>query len=151
MLPNADGRACNSRRVVGVAYEEDWRCIIRKQHWQDCINALLGLWVFTSPWVLQHPMISEAARDNAGDLAMWNLWIVGVAVAFLAIVALALFNPWEEWLNLVLGVWLLVSPWLLGFSASAALLWNAVIVGTLIVVFAGWTLIEEKSPKRLAG
>lgn len=45
---------------------------------------------------------------------------------------------WRDWLMLVLGAWLLVSPWLLGFAGaeSTMILWNAVIVGVAVVVFA---------------
>ncbi|WP_420107554.1 SPW repeat domain-containing protein [Mesorhizobium qingshengii] len=40
----------------------------------------------------------------------WNQHIVGVAVVILAAVALFAFKSWEEWLNVALGAWLLVSP-----------------------------------------
>lgn len=115
---------------------------MKTQHWQDWVNAVLGLWVFISPWIPQF--------GGAGDLATWNFWIVGFAVAFLAAGALSAFQRWEEWTNIVLGVWLLASPWLLGFSTSAALTWNAVIIGGLVAVFAGWALYEEQGPRQVA-
>ena len=117
---------------------------MKKQHWQDTVNALLGVWVFISPWLLQHVMESTTAPNGVGNAAMWNLYIVGIAIAVLAAAALYVFSPWEEWINLALGAWLLVSPWLLGFSASTALTWNAVVAGILVVVFAAWVLTEEQ-------
>lgn len=49
------------------------------------------------------------------------------------------------------GAWLLVSPWPLGFSASTALMWNAVIVGALVALLAAWTLYDVvQDPKPLA-
>jgi hypothetical protein len=80
---------------------------------------------------------------------MWHLYIVGAAITVLALVALYAFNAWEEWVNGALGLWLLVSPWLMGFSASAVLTWNAVIAGILVAVFAGWALYEEQQPKQV--
>lgn len=118
-----------------------------KQHWQDWVNGLLGFWIFISPWALQHTMPSDAA---VGGLAMWNLWTVGVVVLVVAAIALFAYQAWEEWTNVALGTWLLVSPWLLGFSASMALLWNAVIVGIAVVLFAGWALIEDQSGQQIA-
>jgi hypothetical protein len=81
---------------------------------------------------------------------MWNHYVIGIAVALLAAAALVAFKAWEEWLNIALGTWLLVSPWLLGFSVSAALMWNAVIIGALIVAFSGWDLAEAQGLKRAA-
>lgn len=120
---------------------------MNKQHWQDWINGSLGLWIIVSPWALQHTMPSDT---GVGGLAMWNLWTVGVAVLVIAAIALFAFQVWEEWTNLVVGAWLLVSPWLLSFSTSAALMWNAVIIGALVVLFAGWALYEEQGSEQLA-
>jgi hypothetical protein len=112
-----------------------------RKHWQDWGNLVLGLWVFASPWVLQHTM--AAGAETAGAVtgsAMWNLYIVGIAIAALATAALFAFQAWEEWLNLALGAWLFASPWVLGFSTSVLLMWNAVIVGALVVLLAGWAI-----------
>lgn len=118
-----------------------------KKYWQNWVNVFLGVWVFVSPWFMQQIMAPEGAR-GAGT---WNLYVVGVAIAVLSLVALYAFNAWEEWLNVALGVWLLVSPWLMGYSASTALRWNAVVAGVLVVVFAAWALYEEQRPKQVAG
>jgi len=112
-----------------------------KQHWQDWLNVLLGLWVFGSPWLLEHTMVTEV--PGGGLLGMWNAWVVGLAVVVIGGITLYAFHAWEEWVNVVLGAWLLVSPWVLGFSKSAVLMWNAVIFGALILVFAGWALFRE--------
>src|SRR5215470_19223722 len=33
---------------------------------------------------------------------------------------IALSNRWQDWLNLILGAWLFISPWVLGFANTAA-------------------------------
>ncbi len=118
-----------------------------KQRWQDWANILLGVWIFLSPWAMQQTIASDT---ELGDLATWNLWTVGVVVLVIAAIALYAFQAWEEWTNLILGAWLLASPWVLGFSTSAAFMWNAVIIGALVVLFAGWALYDEQGPKQLA-
>ncbi|MEK9154621.1 MAG: SPW repeat protein [Patescibacteria group bacterium] len=50
-----------------------------------------------------------------------------------------------NWVNLVLGVWILISPWVLGFSGFAPALWSNIIVGVLIAIFALWALFGSKS------
>ena len=58
--------------------------------------------------------------------------------------------PDRQWTNIVLGAWLVVSPWGLGYSESLGLMWNEVITGLLIIAFAGWALGEEQASGPLA-
>ena len=45
-------------------------------------------------------------------------------------------EEWEEWINLVLGVWIAISPFILGFKEQPLVMWNHVIIGGLIVLDA---------------
>ncbi|WP_342358661.1 SPW repeat protein [Terrarubrum flagellatum] len=102
---------------------------------QDWVNLLLAVCLFLSPWVM----------GFAGDVApARNAWIVAVALAVIAIAALAAFAEWEEWLNVLLGAWLVVSPWLLGFTAAAPILWTHVIFGALIIIASGWAVWDNR-------
>ena len=51
---------------------------------------------------------------------------------------------WHHWFLVVFGFWLLISPWLLGFSSLNLVVWNNVVMGALIVVLAFWNLPEPK-------
>ena len=95
----------------------------------DWINLVLGVLLFISPWIM-----GFAAHPSAS----WNAWIGGVIAAGLALVALARFAEWEEWLSVALGVWLIVSPWILNFSTNPEALWTTLIAGLLIGAFAAW-------------
>ncbi len=51
------------------------------------------------------------------------------------------FNvTWPDWASLVLGAWLLVSPWLLGFAGTAQ--WNAMVIGAIVVIVTLGALME---------
>lgn len=43
---------------------------------------------------------------------------------------------WQDWINLVLGVWLFVSPWVLGHMLIEAAAWNAFVFGAVIALIA---------------
>ena len=101
------------------------------KHWQDPWNLLLGIWMIASPWVLRY---STEANP------MWNAVIVGALFALAALFALYRVMAWEEWGNVVLGLWLVISPWLLGFNGIMAAMWNAVIVGAIVAILALWAL-----------
>ena len=114
---------------------------MKKQQWQDWMSLLLGVWMLMSPWVVGH---------DAGGAAKLNYYVVGLAVTVFAIAALAAFRMWEEWVNLVLGTWLLVSPWLLGFSASSTSVLNTVLIAIFIIVCAGSALTKGTGGKPVA-
>ena len=40
---------------------------------------------------------------------------------------IALSNRWQDWLNLILGAWLFISPWVLGFANTATAFLSAAI------------------------
>ena len=44
----------------------------------------------------------------------------------------------------VAGVFLIASPWLLGFDDRQAVMRNAVITGIAVVALAAWTLLTDK-------
>jgi SPW repeat len=110
---------------------------MKRYQWQDWVNLLLGLWMVVSTWIIGH---------DAGSLAIVNYYVVGVAVAAFAIAALTAFRIWEEWVNLILGTWLLVSPFFLGFSASAIGL-NTLVIAIFIIVCCGSALSEVTGGK----
>jgi hypothetical protein len=47
-----------------------------------------------------------------------------------------LISRWQDIANLVLGLWLALSPWALGFITENSATWNAQIVGLAIAVLA---------------
>ena len=50
---------------------------------------------------------------------------------------------WQDWLTLILGVWLFISPWV-GFADSTAAAWNAWIFGAVIAAVSAWALAEPQ-------
>jgi hypothetical protein len=103
---------------------------MRKNRWQDWLNMLLGAWLFASPWLLKYA--DELPR------AAWNAWISGAAIVLLAAVALSIPKAVEEIANTLIGIWVAVSPWVLGFAANRDVTTNAVSVGVLVALLAIW-------------
>ena len=48
---------------------------------------------------------------------------------------------WKDVCNLILGVWLIVSPWALSYAMADTPAWNAHIVGVVVAVAAIATLV----------
>lgn len=96
----------------------------------DVIIILASIWLFISPWVLDY-----------GDSAGWNSTICAVVVAILAILRLAgqerqaLFSQ-IDWLSALIGIWLIVAPWVIDGYTSQTDKWSTVAMGIIILVFA---------------
>jgi len=105
------------------------------KQWEDWCDWALGIWLMLSPWILLFEYDEPAMR---------NAVIVGVLVVGAEAVTLSSFKVWEEWMNVALGVWLVLSPWLLGVSSAAAKV-NFVIVGLLIAGLALHEVREVRS------
>ncbi|MCP3464690.1 SPW repeat protein [Bradyrhizobium sp. CCGUVB23] len=105
----------------------------------DVANLILGAILFVSPWMFGF---------DAGTVST-NAYITGIAIAILAIAALAAFAVWEEWLNLIVGLWALVSPWVLGFQGTTAMTVH-VVIGAAVAILAAIELwMMSQIPPRL--
>jgi hypothetical protein len=51
---------------------------------------------------------------------------------------------WNSWVIVALGVWLVLAPWILGFSAFNLAAWNSVLMGVLAIIFSFWNLSEPQ-------
>jgi hypothetical protein len=77
----------------------------------------------------------------------WDAWILGIIGALLALWALGApaSSNVAEWIVVVLGIVLFISPWVFGFATLAAAAWAAWIIGILFIIAAAWTLMATRS------
>ncbi len=55
--------------------------------------------------------------------------------------------PLDRKVQVVLGFWILVSPWLLGFSGASPMKWSNVILGTTILLVNLWAIFGVEVKK----
>src|ERR1700760_444308 len=82
------------------------------------------------------------------DTARSDFWIVSAAVVAISLAAIFVYATWEEWANVLAGVWLMASPWILGFSHLRALAF-AVGIGFMMAFLAIlelWLMYEKAHP-----
>ena len=112
---------------------------MKKEHWQDWGVALVGAWVFVSPWFLSSGQTLAAANPTGMDV-IWSSWICGALLITLGLSELSAFARWKEWCIAGLGAWLFVSPQVLGYQQVNAVALNAIIFGLVILALAGWAI-----------
>ncbi len=110
----------------------------QEQRWQDWTNLLFGVWLVLAPFF---------GIGVLNDAAAWNFYISGTAVAVFAIAALIRPQVWEEYVNLFVGIWLILAPFVLGFTDQPGPMWNQIIVGLLVGGDALWAALQSP-PKR---
>ncbi len=101
------------------------------KRWQDQVILLLGLWLLVSPWAFSYP---------EGSPQMINAFASGLVIAVLAAFDLYKTYFWAVVVNLLVGVWVAVSPWVLRIAEQRVVIWNELIVGIAVVVLALWEL-----------
>ena len=99
---------------------------MRSQRWQHGLMLLSGAWLLCSPFLVP-------AYDAVGAAAVWSSHITGAAIFIVASIALVRPGPWQAWVGLTIGCWLIVAPLALGFSTiSGVAASNHMLVGIVV-------------------
>ena len=91
----------------------------------DLYNLAAAIFLLASPWLFAH----------ANQTAAIDLRTSGAVIAILSLAAMVAFSVWEEWANLLVGCWLIVSPWLLGFAHTRAMHFS-IVAGAVVAFMA---------------
>ncbi|HUX35809.1 MAG TPA: SPW repeat protein [Candidatus Paceibacterota bacterium] len=49
----------------------------------------------------------------------------------------------RNYTQLVLGIWILLSPWLLGFSSISIMTWSNLLAGIILILTSVWAIFGE--------
>jgi hypothetical protein len=102
----------------------------QQKHWQDPANGVLGVWLIFSPMILGF---------QSSTTAVINAVLVGILLLATALGAIFVPRAWEEWTESALGLWLTVSPWVLGGATQSAKA-SAVVTGLVVLTLSLWAL-----------
>ena len=105
------------------------------------LDILAGLWLIISPFALQYSSLT---------IAVWNNILAGIAVALLAssrTVGDGYKNASPSWANVAIGLWLIISPFILGYTLESIAYWNTLISGIVVVILALWSSLS--TPKNV--
>jgi len=103
------------------------------------LNVALAIWLIASPYILSYTAWSSArlTADFFGGI------ILGMAIT-----RMAMPQPRYWWLsfgNLIFGIWVAVTPWVLGYHYDSHATLNAVVVGVLVALFAATGFLRSRS------
>lgn len=88
-----------------------------------------GLWFFLSPW---------AYYGVSNDPNAWNAWLVGAIIVAFSIARTC--GPTHaigfSYVNAVLGVWIFISPFVIGYTSDIPHVVNSLAVGIFVTTFS---------------
>lgn len=114
----------------------------KRSRWQDWMTLVLGIWLFCSPFLVEAYFPYTSLDD-------WNSYMAGVALIIVSMVALRNPERWEEWFNILIGVWLIISPFLLGFASTQRIpTLNHIVIGIIVTLDAAWVLARAFMRRR---
>jgi hypothetical protein len=83
--------------------------LIEHRRWEDIVTMILGVAILVSPMF----------GDTAGNTTMIaTTAIVGAAIVVLGALEQIFLRRWEEFLTLLLGVWMMSSPFVLEYAGT---------------------------------
>lgn len=120
---------------------------MRTSRWINWVVALLGVWAIIAPFVLGFSTLT---------IPLWNTIVVGIALVILGIWSALSNNPAMvktlDWINAIIGAWLIISPFVLGFSVTTVSgMWNAIIVGAIVLVLEVWAALSVRTGTPVSG
>jgi hypothetical protein len=96
---------------------------------QDVLMLVMSVWIVITPWFngdVAVPLSQLNAQITGGLLFVFTLWALARQS-----------NPIPEYLNAVLGCWLIATPfWADGVPIERLQLW---VIGALVLVFGLWS------------
>ena len=84
-------------------FEQSWK----QETIIDFIKLALGAFLILTPWIFGFTSVAVASG---------NAWISGAVIGLVSIAAIVALADWEEWVSLAFGLWVMISPWALGFD-----------------------------------
>jgi len=108
--------------------------------WEDWFGMLLGVLIMVSP--LFPVQVNDTVDLERSHLVL-NSFVVGMLVLGLAQLEYVALHRWEEVGSVLLGLWLIVSPFVFGYASDQALqLWH-IVLGALVAVVGAWQLWQD--------
>jgi len=104
------------------------------KQWEDWCSWLLGLWLCISPWALRFDLEPTPTRTAV---------ISGILLILAEMLTLSIYRAWEEWINVILGAWMAICPFILGIRSSEARV-TLIVVGFLVMALAFYELWETR-------
>jgi hypothetical protein len=97
---------------------------------------MAGIWLIIAPFIL----------GFRGTILSMNDVITGIVIAMISLIAIGMpeESAWMNWVSAFLGVWILITSFLMA-SIGIAGMWNNLIIGVITVTLGIWGAMSMPS------
>jgi hypothetical protein len=113
---------------------------MQEKQWQYGMTMWFGLLLLAMPFLL-HFASQIPVRS-------WDFYIIGVVTVACAAAGMHLRSTAAAWTAPVLGLWMFVSPWILGFASNVEARNSAWVLGAMVFLTSLWALLERRGMAR---
>lgn len=106
--------------------------INRHSSWEDIVNLVLGALIVFSP---------QFTAMTGNRAALMSAGIAGILIAALSILEIMVLRRWEEILTFLLGCWVIISPFVLGYG-GALRGWH-IVLGAVVAIIAAFEVWQD--------
>ncbi|MHB1233999.1 MAG: SPW repeat domain-containing protein [Burkholderiales bacterium] len=147
LVPRGEAMEHGGEHAAGDMMIEDHR----KMLWPHYLNLMLGLWLLTSPFTLGYlsDFVPDANQlrvmaerglppfELRNLLMTWSDVISGILVIVFSMLSADAWrrNPWAQWANAFVGLWLLFAP-LVFWTPLPEAYANGTLVGALVIALS---------------
>ncbi|MDH2342268.1 SPW repeat protein [Bradyrhizobium sp. SSUT77] len=107
--------------------------------WEDWCGMVLGALIVASPWF----PIQEHSAIGGQQMIIVNTVAIGLVVFGLSQLEYVALQRWQEVATIVVGLWLIVSPYMLGYSGEGFLRVYHTSLGAVAVVLGVLQLWQD--------
>jgi len=119
----------------------DFRFFNTHRTWEDWLGMLLGVLIVVSPWFPSQA--SHEVIDADRSYVILNTFVVGMLVFGLAQLEYVAPRRWEEVAGILVGLWLIVSPYIFGYHGDGMLRFYHSTLGGLVLLLAALQLWQD--------
>ena len=108
---------------------------MQEKQWQYGMIIVFGLLLLAIPYLLRF-------HDDL-PIRSWDFYVIGTVVAAAGVAGLHRRSYAAAWLTPALGLWMVFSPWLLGFMHVIQARNSAWALGGFVFLMSLWALLER--------
>ena len=108
--------------------------------WEDQCGMLLGVLIALTPWF---PLQQGEVPEAIGSVVILNTVMVGLIVFGLAQLEYVSLQRWEEVASIIAGLWLILSPYVLGYHGEGLLRFYHSAFGAMVVLLSTLQLWQD--------
>jgi hypothetical protein len=107
--------------------------LAQHRSWEDIVCLVLGALI----------VFSAQFTGTTGDrAALLSAGIAGILIVALSILEIVVVRRWEELLTFLLGCWVVVSPFVIGYG-GALRVWH-IVLGAIVAIIAALEMWQDR-------